>query len=50
MWSLGSLTLDDELDVPCEALAHFGLGDLKVSNNCSNDDLGILIRVCCQGS
>ncbi|KAJ8718241.1 hypothetical protein PYW08_002478 [Mythimna loreyi] len=31
MWSLGSLTLDDQLDTPCEALAHFGLGDLKVS-------------------
>ncbi|KAJ8714311.1 hypothetical protein PYW07_002536 [Mythimna separata] len=29
MWSLGSLTLDDQLDTPCEALAHFGLGDLK---------------------
>ncbi|KAH9640221.1 hypothetical protein HF086_008457 [Spodoptera exigua] len=29
MWSLGSLTLDDSLEIPCEALAHFGLGDLK---------------------
>ncbi|KAF9798260.1 hypothetical protein SFRURICE_012931 [Spodoptera frugiperda] len=29
MWSLGSLTLDDQLDIPCEALSHFGLGDLK---------------------
>ncbi|XP_047028830.1 WD repeat, SAM and U-box domain-containing protein 1-like [Helicoverpa zea] len=29
MWSLGSLSLDDSLDTPCEALAHFGLGDLE---------------------
>ncbi|XP_022824877.1 WD repeat, SAM and U-box domain-containing protein 1-like [Spodoptera litura] len=29
MWSLGSLTINDELEIPCEALAHFGLGDLK---------------------
>lgn len=30
MWSLGSLSLDDELEPACAALSHFALGDLEV--------------------
>ncbi|XP_059047405.1 WD repeat, SAM and U-box domain-containing protein 1-like [Achroia grisella] len=29
MWTLGKLTLDDELEPPCPTLMHFGLGDLE---------------------
>ncbi|CAB3254057.1 unnamed protein product [Arctia plantaginis] len=29
MWSLGSLTLEDELEPSCAALEHFALGDLE---------------------
>lgn len=31
MWALGALSIDDELEPPCAALAHFALGDLEVS-------------------
>lgn len=29
-WSLGALSLAGELEPPCRALLHFGLGDLQV--------------------
>ncbi|XP_028169520.1 WD repeat, SAM and U-box domain-containing protein 1-like [Ostrinia furnacalis] len=39
MWSLGSLTIDDELEPACAALAHFGLGDLEGIGPVDDDEL-----------
>ncbi|CAH0587830.1 unnamed protein product [Chrysodeixis includens] len=38
MWSLGSLTIDDDLETPCAALTHFALGDLEGIGPVEGDD------------
>ncbi|KAL0820812.1 hypothetical protein ABMA28_005490 [Loxostege sticticalis] len=39
MWSLGSLSLDDELEPACAALSHFALGDLEGIGPVDEDEL-----------